>query len=107
MEFDHTNPISLGHSRRNVVSTTRGTPRSFRFVYMLGGVSKTSLCDRERRSPMTRESPANLIRKEVWELMTITERIHSAMADGLKLTENEKRLLKMSDSELLASVSDN
>jgi len=56
---------------------------------------------------MTRESPANLIRKEVWELMTITERIHSAMADGLQLTENEKRLLKMSDSELLASVSDN
>jgi hypothetical protein len=34
--------------------------------------------------------------------MTINERIHSAMADGLQLTENEKRLLKMSASELLA-----
>jgi len=34
--------------------------------------------------------------------MTINERIHSAMADGLQLTENKKRLLKMSASELLA-----
>jgi hypothetical protein len=47
----------------------------------------------------------NTIRKEVRELISVNERIQSAMAQGHQLTDDEKGLIEMCASELIASVS--
>ena len=45
------------------------------------------------------------IRKEVRELISVNEKIHSAMAQGERLTDGEKRLVGICASELIASMS--
>ena len=47
----------------------------------------------------------NTIRKEVRELISVNERIQSAMAQGHQLTDDEKGLIEMCASELIMSVS--
>ena len=47
----------------------------------------------------------NTIRKEVRELISANERILSAMQKGDQLTDDEKGLVEMCASELLASMS--
>lgn len=47
----------------------------------------------------------NTIRKEVRELISVNERIQSAMKKGDQLTDDEKGLGEMCASELLASMS--
>jgi hypothetical protein len=46
----------------------------------------------------------NTIRKEVRELITVNEKIQSAMAQGRQLTDDEKGLIEMCARELIASV---
>jgi hypothetical protein len=45
------------------------------------------------------------IRQEVRELISLNEKIHSAMAQGERLTDGEKRLVETCASELIASMS--
>src|ERR1043166_1683835 len=45
------------------------------------------------------------IRKEVRELISANEKIHSAIAHGERLTDGEKRLVEICASELIASMS--
>jgi hypothetical protein len=47
----------------------------------------------------------NMIRKEVRELISVNERIQSAMAQGHQLTDDEQGLIEICASELLTSVS--
>ena len=47
----------------------------------------------------------NTIRKEVRELISVNEKIQSAMVQGHQLTDDEKRLIEMCASELISSVS--
>ena len=51
-------------------------------------------------------SPMNTIRKEVRDLITVNERIQSATAQGLQLTDDEQGLIEMCARELM-SVSAN
>jgi hypothetical protein len=46
----------------------------------------------------------NTIRKEVRELISVNERIQSAVAQGHQLTEDEKGLVEMCASELMICV---
>jgi hypothetical protein len=45
------------------------------------------------------------IRKEVRELISVNERIQSALLQGDQLTDDEKDLVEMCASELIASMS--
>ena len=45
------------------------------------------------------------IRKEVRELISVNEKIQSAMAQGNQLTDDEKSLIEMCASELICSIS--
>ena len=47
----------------------------------------------------------NTIRKEVRELISVTERIQSTIQKGDQLLDDEKGLVEMCASELLASMS--
>ena len=47
----------------------------------------------------------NAIRKEVRELISVNEKIQSAMAQGNQLTDDEKSLIEMCASELISSIS--
>ena len=47
----------------------------------------------------------NTIRKEVRDLLSVTERIQSTMQKGDQLTDDETGLVEMCASELLASMS--
>ena len=47
----------------------------------------------------------NTLRKEVRELISVNEKIHSAIAQGERLTDGEKRLVEICASELIASIS--
>ncbi|MEP6959830.1 MAG: hypothetical protein ABI980_13965 [Nitrospirota bacterium] len=48
----------------------------------------------------------NTIRKEVRELISVHEKIQSAMAEGSQLTDDEKGLIEMCANELIISVSE-
>jgi hypothetical protein len=47
----------------------------------------------------------NTIRKEVRELISVNEKIQSALAQGGQLTDDEKGLIEICASELISSVS--
>jgi hypothetical protein len=47
----------------------------------------------------------NTIRKEVRDLITINEKIQSALVRGEGMTDEEKELIRLCTSELLASIS--
>ena len=52
-----------------------------------------------------KEGSMKTIRKEVYELISANEKIHSAIAQGERLTDDEKRLVEICASELIASMS--
>ena len=90
-------------------------PADVTIVKGMGAVFPMARCADARRPAVRSKRPLYsqdgqggsmmTIRKEVRELISANEKIHSAIAHGERLTDGEKRLVEICASELIASMS--